>query len=73
MISSLDKHIEELTDLIEVCETPSRESHAFFFMRVPQYMKGRLAEEFAEPDPTSMNEVFKCARKHEIAKNLGDR
>lgn len=67
MKSSIDKHIDDFTDLVEICETPTREAYSFFFMSVPQYLKGKLAEEFPESDPSQMRDVYKCARKHEIA------
>lgn len=67
MRSSLDNHIEDFRELVEICNTPIREAYAFFFMSLPQYLKGKMAEEFPESDPCNMYEVFKCARKYEIA------
>lgn len=67
MRGTIDKHIEEFVDLIEICDTPTREAYAFFFMSVPQYLKGKLSEEFPESDPADISDVYKCARKHEIA------
>lgn len=63
----LDKHIEDFRELVEICNTPVHEAYAFFIMSVPQYFKGEMAEEFPESDPDSVYEVFKCARRHEIA------
>lgn len=67
MKGSLDKHVEDFTDLFEICQTPTNEAYAFFFMSVSQYLKGKLAEEFPESTPLNMRAVYKCARKHEIA------
>lgn len=67
MRGTIDKHVDEFTELIEICHTPTREAYAFFFISVSQYLKGKLSEEFPESDPVDMKEVYKCARKHEIA------
>lgn len=57
MRGTIDKHIEEFVDLIEICDTPTREAYAFFFMSVPQYLKGKLSEEFPESDPADISDV----------------
>jgi len=67
MRGTIDKHIEEFMELIETCSTPTREAYEFFFMSVSQYLKGKLSEEFPESDPSDMRDVYRCARKHEIA------
>lgn len=36
-------------------------------MSVPQYLKGKLSEEFPESDPLHIREISKCAYKYEIA------
>jgi len=69
MRDALDKHVEEFTDLIETCDTPTKEAYYFLLMSLPQYLKGKIAEEFPESDPATMKDVYKCARKHEIAEN----
>lgn len=36
-------------------------------MSVPQYVRGRLSEEFPESDPKDVCEVLKCSGKFELA------
>lgn len=69
MRNNLEKHIEDFTDLIETCDTPTSEAYSFFFMSLPQYLEGKLSEAFPESDPDDIREVFKCARKFEMAEN----
>lgn len=71
MRGSLDKHVEDFTDLVEICQTPTNAAHAFFFISVSQYLKGKLVEEFPEATPLNMREPYKCARQHEIAAKWG--
>lgn len=67
MRSSLDKQIQYSMNLIRFCETPTGAAYSFFFMSVPQYLKGKLSEEFPESDPSFILNVHKCPWKHEIA------
>lgn len=67
MQNNLDKHIEDFIDLIETCDTPTRQSYSFFFMSLPKNLKGKFAEQFSEPNPADIREIFKYVRKFEIA------
>lgn len=35
MRSKIDKHIDEFTHLVKVCETPTSETSSFFFTSLP--------------------------------------
>lgn len=67
MDGNIDAHIDKFTDLKEICDTPTKEAYLFFFMSMPHHLKGKLAADFPESNPKSMNDVYACARKHDIA------
>lgn len=41
---TLDKHVNDFIEPMEICETPKREARAFLFMSASQYLKGELTK-----------------------------
>ncbi len=63
MSGSMDKHISEFLDLINLAEDTDQESYNYFFNSLHGKYKKEFISEYSSTEFPSMQEVFKFARK----------
>ena len=62
MQGSMDSHIATFKDLIELCDTPTKEAYTFFFMSLPDKYKSKFSIRFPSTYPESIDEAYEYAR-----------
>lgn len=67
MSTSMEKHIGNFTDLVELCETPVHKAYTFFFMSLPDNFKSEFAKKYPSSDPDNMQSVYDHARTIEMS------
>lgn len=55
MRNKIDKHIKDFRDLIEICNTSTKEVYSFFSLNSQQILEVKTAEEFPESNSEDMN------------------
>ena len=62
MQGSLDSLIATFKDLIELCDTPTKEAYSFLFMSLSDKYKSKFSTRFPSIYPESLDEAYEYAR-----------